>query len=85
MLITSGTWATDCVGQLGALSKITKDRPSLARSKSKPAAAILGIAKGDGLERVEKERDGPSIGIDIGREFIDLCRERHYQLVPSFG
>ena len=70
------------VGQLSVLSRITTDQLALVGDMPSPVVAILGITNGNGLEHVDGPRYGSIIGLDISREFLDVCRERCSHLMP---
>lgn len=70
------------VGQLRALSRITADQLARVGDMPSPIVAILGITNGNGLEHVDGSRYGSIIGLDISREFLDVCRERCSHLMP---
>lgn len=71
------------VGQLSVLSRITTDQLALVWDQTSPVVAILGITNGNGLEHVDASRYGSIIGLDISREFLDVCRERCSHLMPA--
>lgn len=70
------------VGQLRVLSRITTDQLALVGDTPRPIVAILGITNGNGLEHIDASRYGTIIGLDISREFLDVCRERCSHLMP---
>jgi ubiquinone/menaquinone biosynthesis C-methylase UbiE len=47
------------------------------------AVAVLGCATGNGFERVEAGRIRRLVGLDINREYLELCRERHAEKIPG--
>ena len=47
------------------------------------AVAVLGCATGNGFERVRPERVRRLVGLDINREYLDLCRERYAKRIPG--
>lgn len=70
------------VGQLQVLSQITRDQLDLVKDRENPIVVMLGIANGNGLEHIEKERYGAIIGIDISDEFLSVCKDRYSYLMP---
>ena len=47
------------------------------------AVVVLGCATGNGFERVRPERVRRLVGLDINREYLDLCRERCAKTIPG--
>ena len=47
------------------------------------AVVVLGCATGNGFERVRPERVRRLVGLDINREYLDLCRERYAKRIPG--
>ena len=45
---------------------------------------ILGIAGGNGLEHIRKEKISKVYGVDVNREFLALCSERYAALGNTF-
>ncbi|MDD4857293.1 MAG: class I SAM-dependent methyltransferase [Candidatus Krumholzibacteria bacterium] len=43
---------------------------------------VLGCATGNGFERIRPERIRRLIGVDINREYLDVCRKRHAARIP---
>jgi SAM-dependent methyltransferase len=46
-------------------------------------AAVLGCATGNGFERVEAGRLRRLVGLDINREYLDICRARYAGKIPG--
>lgn len=70
------------VGQLQALSAVTRDQLALVQNINKPMVAILGISNGNGLEDIDGADYASMIGIDINDELLDVCRSRCSSLIP---
>jgi ubiquinone/menaquinone biosynthesis C-methylase UbiE len=47
------------------------------------AVVVLGCATGNGFEHVRPERVRRLVGLDINREYLDLCRERYAKRIPG--
>lgn len=45
---------------------------------------ILGIAGGNGLEHIRKEKISRVYGVDVNRDYLALCRERYAALGDTF-
>jgi hypothetical protein len=73
----------ESVDQLQVLSRITKDQMVLVKNAGDPVVAILGITNGNGLDGIEVSRYRSIIGIDISKEFLEICRERYAHLMPT--
>ena len=69
--------ALSSVGQLQALNFLMKDQ-----LESRPArtAMILGIAGGNGLEHLRKEKYDTVWGVDINEAYLQATAERHPEL-----
>ena len=68
------------VGQLSLLNLLTKKY----LAKLKPATCLfMGIAGGNGLEHVDNEISKKIIGIDINREYLDVCFKRYHDRMNS--
>lgn len=66
----------DSVGQLQALSRITREQ--LAYGKA--SVTVLGAAGGNGLEHVDPAAASDVWAIDINAEYLAACRARFPQL-----
>jgi hypothetical protein len=62
------------VAQLQFLSRIFGE---LIAEYEPESLAVLGCATGNGFERIRPERVQRLIGVDINREYLDVCRKRH--------
>ncbi|HZP06124.1 MAG TPA: hypothetical protein VFB43_14575 [Terracidiphilus sp.] len=68
---------SDAVGQKVALSELFGEVLELR----KPASlAILGVAGGNGLERIDPKRTTRVVGVDLNPEYIAAVRERFASL-----
>lgn len=67
------------VGQLQFLSRIFAE----ILAEFEPASlVVLGCATGNGFERVRPERVRRLVGLDINREYIEVCRKRYAARIP---
>lgn len=62
------------VGQLQLLNSLMKDQ---LNRYSVCTAMILGVAGGNGLEHIKKEKFKKVYGIDVNREYLTECRSRY--------
>lgn len=62
------------VAQLGALSELFGEA---LRERQPRSVAILGIAGGNGLERIDPAVTSRVCGIDINPEYLETVRQRH--------
>jgi hypothetical protein len=67
----------DSVRQLQAMNSIMKEQFD---SYSVASAMVLGVAGGNGLEHVRKEKYQKVYGIDINREYLKAVAERYRSL-----
>lgn len=68
------------VGQLSLLNLLTKKY----LEKLKPAICLfMGIAGGNGLEHIDNNISKKVIGIDINREYLDVCYKRYHDKIDS--
>lgn len=44
---------------------------------------VLGCATGNGFECIRPERVRRLVGLDINREYLDVCRKRHAARIPA--
>jgi SAM-dependent methyltransferase len=65
------------VAQLGALADLFGEALVYAKPES---VAILGIAGGNGLDRVDPARVRRVVGVDISQDYLDRVRERYSEL-----
>ena len=68
------------VRQLEMLSRILREQLSLIADITGPAVAILGITGGNGLYNIEAGRYKAVIGLDVNKDYLDICRERYKRL-----
>ena len=71
----------DSVYQLQTLNKMMKDQLSLCAAGT---VMILGIAGGNGLEHIDKNRYRAVYGVDINLDYLQACRERYPELENVF-
>lgn len=69
------------VFQLQALSKMMKDQFYAHPVQS---IMILGVAGGNGLEHIDRQVFHKVYGVDINRNYLDKCVERHPELQGVF-
>lgn len=69
--------ASEKVLQLQTLNYITKQQ---LNDYDHTNTAILGIAGGNGLENIDLTTTKKVYGIDINREYLDMCRKRYPEL-----
>lgn len=68
------------VGQLQFLSRVFGE----LLAESNPASlVVLGCATGNGFEHVRPERVRRLVGLDINREYLEVCRERYAARIPG--
>ncbi len=65
------------VYQLQTLSDITKQQLNDYASTN---VVIMGITGGNGLDHIDTGRTKKVYGIDINREYLDICKRRYKQL-----
>ncbi len=65
------------VYQLQTLSDITKQQ---LNDYPNTNVVILGVTGGNGLEHIDTGRTKKVYGIDINREYLDVCKRRYKQL-----
>ena len=68
------------VGQLQFLSRVFGE---LLAEVDPASIAVLGCATGNGFEHVRPERVRRLVGLDINREYIEVCRERYAAKIPG--
>ena len=71
----------DSVYQLQTLNKMMKDQFSLCAAGT---VMILGIAGGNGLEHIDKNRYRAVYGVDINPDYLKICQKRHSALGDCF-
>lgn len=69
-----GHMDSDTVRQLGALSELFGHALACCRPES---VAILGVAGGNGLERIHCDVTKRVVGLDINPGYLDAVRQRH--------
>ena len=69
--------ALSSVGQLQALNILMKDQLESCPART---AMILGIAGGNGLEHIRKEKYGTVWGVDINEAYLRAAAERYPEL-----
>lgn len=69
--------ASPSVGQLSVLSDLFAEALSFADPAS---VAILGVAGGNGLEKIDSLRTGRICGIDINADYLEATRSRFASL-----
>ena len=69
--------ALSSVGQLQALNILMKDQLESCPTRT---AMILGIAGGNGLEHIRKEKYGTVWGVDINEAYLRAAAERYPEL-----
>lgn len=72
-----GHMSLDSVHQLQALNQIMKEQ---LYSYDVRNIMILGIAGGNGLEHIDKNRFIKVYGVDVNRQFLQESRERYHNL-----
>ena len=80
--------AADYEGHMGSpgvrqLEFLSRTFGELLAEFEPAAIAVLGCATGNGFERVEPGRIRRLVGLDINREYLDLCRERYAKRIPG--
>jgi SAM-dependent methyltransferase len=74
-----GHMRSPAVAQLDVLSDLFAEALALRRPAS---VAVLGIAGGNGLERIDSSVTRRVVGLDLNPEFLDAVRQR-YALLPG--
>ena len=69
-----GHMAAPDVRQLAALSDLFAEALAYCRPES---IAILGVAGGNGLERIDSRATLRVVGLDVNPSYLDAVRERH--------
>lgn len=69
------------VYQLQTLNEMTKEQ---LYSYDAQSVMILGIAGGNGLEHIDKEKFASVYGVDINRNYLDECKKRYSALGDTF-
>lgn len=69
------------VFQLQALNQIMKDQ---FYSYPVQSIMILGVAGGNGLEHIDKNIIHKVYGVDINKDYLDMCVNRHSELQGIF-
>jgi hypothetical protein len=72
-----GHMSSPAVQQLDALSDLFAEALTLHNPAS---VAILGIAGGNGLERIDPSLVQRVVGVDVNHEYLDTVRQRYAQL-----
>ena len=72
-----GHMNADSVRQMDALSELFGRALAYCRPES---AAILGVAGGNGLERIDRSITKRIVGVDINPSYLDAVRQRHSDL-----
>ena len=72
------------VKQLEMLQRIVRDQLALVEKLDKPVVAMLGITDGNGLTHVQPGAYEAVIGLEINREYLDICRKR-YAYLPELA
>lgn len=67
----------DSVKQLQAMNSIMKDQ---FESYPVTSAMVLGVAGGNGLNHVKKEKYQKVYGVDINKEYLKVVAERYRSL-----
>jgi len=75
-----GHMASPNVRQLQYLSRVFGD---LLVEFAPESIAVLGVAGGNGLERVDPGRVKRVVGVDINPAYLDLARSRHGERLPG--
>lgn len=68
---------SEAVGQAAALGKLFGEVLELRRPAS---VAVLGVAGGNGLERIHPERTRRVVGVDLNPDYLAAVRERFAQM-----
>ena len=75
-----GHMASPNVRQLQYLSRVFGE---LLGEFEPESVAVLGVAGGSGLERVDPRRVKRVVGVDINPAYLDLARSRHGERLPG--
>lgn len=68
------------IGQLSLLNSLTKKY----LERYKPATCLfVGVAGGNGLEHVSNNITKSVIGVDINRQYLDICWQRYHHKMNS--
>ena len=68
------------VRQLEMLSRIFGNQLAFVADMQMPTIAVLGITGGNGLKNITAGRYKSVIGIDINKEYLNICRNRYSHL-----
>lgn len=71
----------ESVYQLQAMNRIMKEQFSVYESES---VMILGVAGGNGLEHIDKEKFKNVYGVDINQNYLNECKKRYSCLENIF-
>ncbi len=75
-----GHMASPNVRQLQLMSRVFGE---LLREFEPRSVGIVGVATGNGLERIDPARVRRVVGIDINPEYLVIARERHGARIPG--
>lgn len=75
-----GHMASPRVRQLQLMSRVFGE---LLREHNPRSVGIVGVATGNGLERIDPKRVRRVVGIDINPEYLAIARERHGARIPG--
>jgi hypothetical protein len=68
---------SDVVGQAAALSELFAEALEL---RAPASVAVLGVAGGNGLERIDQKQTKRVVGVDLNPQYIAAVRERFAQM-----
>lgn len=71
----------ESVYQLQSLNKMMREQFEIY---SIDTVMILGIAGGNGLEHIRREKISRVYGVDVNRDYLALCKERYAELGNIF-
>lgn len=71
----------DSVSQLQALNRMMKDQ---FYSYPVQSVMVLGVAGGNGLEHIDKQIINKVYGVDINKDYLDMCINRYPELRGVF-